>query len=210
MRARRPKARLPALDARRDQAQLGDIVAPSRKGPGTDRRPRNAAAISAVRCKDAGSARAAERQPAARLPASTAPDDDEHAVRRRAATRRRPDEVLARRPPDRFERKKMLPAPGGAVARVNEAYPPELDRWTAAYLCELAACRSRPNGNTAMPAAFPMQQMEWREALDDAAGGGCWRRWTTTWPAAAEGRAAELRGARRTRRRDLPPPRCAR
>ena len=53
--------------------------------------------------------------------------------------------------------------------RINEAYKRlknPLDR--AAYLCELGGAPVQAEDNTAMPAAFLMQQMEWREALDDA------------------------------------------
>lgn len=53
--------------------------------------------------------------------------------------------------------------------RVNEAYQrlkSPLRR--AAYLCELNGAPINAENNTAMPAAFLMQQMEWREALDDA------------------------------------------
>jgi molecular chaperone HscB len=35
-------------------------------------------------------------------------------------------------------------------------------------LCELAGAPVNAENNTAMPAAFLMQQMEWREALDEA------------------------------------------
>jgi len=55
--------------------------------------------------------------------------------------------------------------------RINEAYQRlknPLQR--AAYLCELHGVPVNAENNTAMPAAFLMQQMEWREALDDAAG----------------------------------------
>lgn len=73
--------------------------------------------------------------------------------------------------PDRFA------AEGGAAqrvamqwsVRVNEAYgrlKQPLQR--AAYLCELRGAPIEAENNTAMPAAFLMQQMEWREALDDA------------------------------------------
>lgn len=54
--------------------------------------------------------------------------------------------------------------------RINEAYQrlkQPLKR--AAYLCELLGAPVRAEDNTAMPTAFLMQQMEWREALDDAA-----------------------------------------
>ena len=57
------------------------------------------------------------------------------------------------------------------AVRVNEAYQRlknPLKR--AAYLCELAGQPIDAENNTAMPAAFLMQQMEWREALDEAAG----------------------------------------
>jgi molecular chaperone HscB len=53
--------------------------------------------------------------------------------------------------------------------RVNEAYQRlkhPLKR--AAYLCELYGVPVQAEDNTAMPAAFLMQQMEWREALDEA------------------------------------------
>jgi molecular chaperone HscB len=54
--------------------------------------------------------------------------------------------------------------------RVNEAYQrlrQPLKR--AAYLCELMGAAIDAERNTAMPAAFMMQQLEWREALEDAA-----------------------------------------
>ena len=54
--------------------------------------------------------------------------------------------------------------------RINEAYQRLKDpQKRAAYLCELHGAPIRAEDNTAMPAAFLMQQMEWREALDDAA-----------------------------------------
>jgi molecular chaperone HscB len=74
--------------------------------------------------------------------------------------------------PDRF-------AADGAAAqrvamqwavRVNEAYQrlkEPLSR--GAYLCELRGAAIDAERNTAMPASFLMQQMAWREALDDAA-----------------------------------------
>ena len=81
-------------------------------------------------------------------------------------------ELQAKVHPDRFA------AEGGAAqrvamqwsVRVNEAYgrlKHPLQR--AAYLCELRGAPINAENNTAMPAAFLMQQMEWREALDDAA-----------------------------------------
>jgi molecular chaperone HscB len=73
--------------------------------------------------------------------------------------------------PDRF-------ASQGAVAqrtamqwavRVNEAYQRLKDPLRrAAYLCELHGAAVDAENNTAMPPAFLMQQMEWREALDEA------------------------------------------
>jgi molecular chaperone HscB len=53
--------------------------------------------------------------------------------------------------------------------RVNEAYNRLKDPLRrAAYLCELRGAPVAAETNTAMPTAFLMQQMEWREALDDA------------------------------------------
>jgi len=73
--------------------------------------------------------------------------------------------------PDRF-------ASDGAAAqrvamqwavRVNEAYQRLKDPVRrAAYLCALRGVPVDAERNTAMPAAFLVQQMEWREALDEA------------------------------------------
>ena len=53
--------------------------------------------------------------------------------------------------------------------RINEAYQRLKDPLKrAAYLCELNGEPVNAENNTAMPADFLMQQMEWREALDDA------------------------------------------
>lgn len=53
--------------------------------------------------------------------------------------------------------------------RINEAYQRLKDPLKrAAYLCELAGAPIGAEDNTAMPGAFLMQQMEWREALDEA------------------------------------------
>lgn len=74
--------------------------------------------------------------------------------------------------PDKFA------AQGGAAqrlamqwsVRINEAHQRLKDPLKrAAYLCELAGAAVNAEKNTAMPAQFLMQQMEWREALDDAA-----------------------------------------
>ena len=55
--------------------------------------------------------------------------------------------------------------------RVNEAYAVLKDPLKrGAYLCELRGAPIAAENNTAMPAAFLMQQMEWREQLDDARG----------------------------------------
>lgn len=53
--------------------------------------------------------------------------------------------------------------------RINEAYQrlkQPLSR--ASYICELNGAPIQAEKNTAMPTAFLMQQMQWREALDEA------------------------------------------
>ena len=53
--------------------------------------------------------------------------------------------------------------------RINEAYQRLKDPLKrASYLCELHGAPINAENNTAMPADFLMQQMEWREALDEA------------------------------------------
>ena len=53
--------------------------------------------------------------------------------------------------------------------RINEAYQRLKDPLKrAAYLCEMNGAAVDAENNTAMPSQFLMQQMEWREALDDA------------------------------------------
>ncbi|MDP1528879.1 Fe-S protein assembly co-chaperone HscB [Rhodoferax sp.] len=55
--------------------------------------------------------------------------------------------------------------------RINEAYQRlknPLKR--AAYLCELHGAPVNAENNTTMPASFLMQQMQWREELDEAQG----------------------------------------
>jgi molecular chaperone HscB len=55
------------------------------------------------------------------------------------------------------------------AVRVNEAYrrlKEPLQR--AQYLCELQGAPIQAENNTAMPTAFLMHQMSWREALDEA------------------------------------------
>lgn len=106
-------------------------------------------------------------------------DDDDFTLmglpRRYAVERARLDErwkaLQGEVHPDRF-------AAEGAAAqrvamqwavRVNEAYQRLKDPLKrAAYLCELHGVPVDAENNTAMPAAFLMQQMEWREALDEA------------------------------------------
>ena len=53
--------------------------------------------------------------------------------------------------------------------RINEAYQRLKDPLKrAAYLCELGGAAINAENNTAMPPEFLMQQIEWRESLDDA------------------------------------------
>ena len=74
--------------------------------------------------------------------------------------------------------------------RINEAYQRLKDPLKrAAYLCELHGVPVQAESNTAMPSAFLMQQMEWRESLDDAK--------ATRDPAAFEVLAEEVQRARK-------------
>jgi molecular chaperone HscB len=93
----------------------------------------------------------------------------------RAAMESRWKELQREAHPDRFT------AQAGAAQRVamqwsvriNEAWQRLRDPLKrAAYLCELNGAPINAENNTAMPSAFLMQQMEWREALDDAGTGG--------------------------------------
>ena len=53
--------------------------------------------------------------------------------------------------------------------RINEAYQRLKDPVRrASYLCELNGAPIEAENNTAMPGEFLMQQLEWRESLDDA------------------------------------------
>ena len=53
--------------------------------------------------------------------------------------------------------------------RINEAYQRLKDPLQrATYLCELHGAPVQAENNTAMPAAFLMQQMQWREDLEEA------------------------------------------
>lgn len=55
------------------------------------------------------------------------------------------------------------------ATRANEAYQTlRHPQKRAQYLCELNGVDLQTESNTAMPPAFLMQQMEWREALEDA------------------------------------------
>ena len=55
--------------------------------------------------------------------------------------------------------------------RINEAYQRLKDPLKrAAYLCELLGAPVNAEKNTAMPPEFLMEQMEWRESLDEADG----------------------------------------
>lgn len=55
------------------------------------------------------------------------------------------------------------------ATRANEAYQTLRNPFRrAAYLCELNGVDLEMESNTAMPPSFLMQQMEWREALDEA------------------------------------------
>lgn len=57
------------------------------------------------------------------------------------------------------------------AVRVNEARQRLRDPLArAAYLCELRGAPVQAQDNTRMPAAFLVEQMTWREALDDAHG----------------------------------------
>ena len=61
--------------------------------------------------------------------------------------------------------------------RINEAYRRLKDPLArAAYLCALHGADVEAESNTAMPAAFLMQQMEWRDALSEATHAGRRRR----------------------------------
>ena len=91
----------------------------------------------------------------------------------RAALDARWKELQREAHPDRF-------AAQGAAAqrvamqwsvRINEAYQRLKDPLKrAAYLCELRGAPINAESNTAMPAQFLMEQMQWREDLDDARG----------------------------------------
>jgi molecular chaperone HscB len=55
--------------------------------------------------------------------------------------------------------------------RINEAYQRLKDPLKrASYLCELRGAPIDAENNTAMPSEFLVEQMEWRESLEDAPG----------------------------------------
>lgn len=59
------------------------------------------------------------------------------------------------------------------AVRINEAYQRLKDPLSrAAYLCELRGVAVDAERNTAMPPAFLMQQMAWREALEETGSAG--------------------------------------
>ncbi len=95
----------------------------------------------------------------------------EQFAQERSALDSRWKSLQAQAHPDKFA------AQGGAAqrlamqwsVRINEAYQRlknPLQR--AAYLCELHGAPIQAHSNTAMAPAFLMQQIDWREALDDA------------------------------------------
>ncbi len=95
----------------------------------------------------------------------------EQFAQERSALDARWKSLQAQAHPDKFA------AQGGAAqrlamqwsVRINEAYQRlknPLQR--AAYLCELHGAPIQAHSNTAMAPAFLMQQIDWREALDDA------------------------------------------
>ena len=89
----------------------------------------------------------------------------------RAALDERWKELQREAHPDRFA---TAPAATQREAmqwsvRINEAYQRLKDPLKrAAYLCERNGAPIRAEDNTAMPSAFLMQQMQWREDLDEA------------------------------------------
>jgi molecular chaperone HscB len=79
------------------------------------------------------------------------------------------------------------------AVRVNEAYQRLKDPLSrAAYLCERRGAPIQAHDNTAMPMAFLVQQMQWREALEEAADA-----------AAVEGLEAEVGAAERDLQADV-------
>ncbi len=82
------------------------------------------------------------------------------------------------------------------AVRVNQAYRRLKDPLArGAYLCELRGAPVAADSNTAMPQAFLMQQMAWREALDDAADAATVERLDATVAAQQQSLFDELRAA---------------
>jgi molecular chaperone HscB len=80
--------------------------------------------------------------------------------------------------------------------RINEAYQRLKDPLKrAAYLCELRGAPIEAENNTAMPADFLVQQMQWREDLDDAEGAGALERMADAVAEARRERIAQLGAA---------------
>ena len=95
-------------------------------------------------------------------------------------------------------RQRGLPAPAG----------PDQAR---AYLCEINGVALDAENNAAMPADFLMQQMAWREALDEAADARAVESLTDEVAAARLRRMADLaRGSTTTPTTPAPRNRCAR
>jgi len=84
------------------------------------------------------------------------------AAYRRVQTQVHPDRFAAGTPAERRAAMQW-------ATRANEAYRALRDEGRrAAYLCERAGVSIDASSNTAMPQAFLQQQLEWREALDEA------------------------------------------
>ncbi len=82
------------------------------------------------------------------------------------------------------------------ATRANEAYQTlKNPQKRARYLCELHGVDLQTESNTAMPMAFLMQQMEWREALAEARAGKD--------ADALDGLDAQLRAARKAQLQDI-------
>jgi len=82
------------------------------------------------------------------------------------------------------------------ATRANEAYQTlKNPQKRARYLCELHGVDLQTESNTAMPMAFLMQQMEWREELAEARAGKD--------ADALDGLDAQLRAARKAQLQDI-------
>ena len=80
--------------------------------------------------------------------------------------------------------------------RINEAYQRLKDPLKrAAYLCELRGAPIEAENNTAMPSDFLMQQMQWREDLDEAEGAEALERMADEVAQARRERIAALQAA---------------